>query len=174
MHLREHLKDRRRIVIKVGSSSLVHPETGRLNLQKIDILVREVSDLRNQGKDVVIVSSGAIAVGRAAMGLGELHSLRQKQACAAIGQGKLMMIYQKFFSEYSQTSAQLLLTKQTIVSDESRTNARNTFSELFALGAIPIVNENDTVETYDIRFGDNDRLSAIVTALIHEIGRAHV
>ena len=167
MHLREHLKDRRRIVIKVGSSSLVHPETGRLNLQKIDILVREVSDLRNQGKDVVIVSSGAIAVGRAAMGLGELHSLRQKQACAAIGQGKLMLIYQKFFSEYSQTSAQLLLTKQTIVSDESRTNARNTFSELFALGAIPIVNENDTVETYDIRFGDNDRLSAIVTALIH-------
>ena len=167
MNAREQLKNKQRIVIKIGSSSLVHRETGRLNLHKIEILAREVSDLRNQGKDIVIVSSGAIAVGRSSMGIEKLHTLKQKQACAAIGQVKLMMIYQKLFSEYGQTTAQILLTKQTMLDGESRENARNTFEELFSLGVIPIVNENDTVETYDIRFGDNDRLSAIVTALIH-------
>ena len=167
VNAREQLKNKQRIVIKIGSSSLVHRETGRLNLHKIEILAREVSDLRNQGKDIVIVSSGAIAVGRSSMGIEKLHTLKQKQACAAIGQVKLMMIYQKLFSEYGQTTAQILLTKQTMLDGESRENARNTFEELFSLGVIPIVNENDTVETYDIRFGDNDRLSAIVTALIH-------
>ncbi len=154
-------------MIKIGSSSLVHSETGRLNLPKIEILAREVADIRNQGKDVVVVSSGAIAVGRAAIGAGTLRSLKEKQACAAIGQVRLMMIYQKFFAEYGQTTAQVLLTKQTMTDRDSRVNARNTFEELFSLGVIPIVNENDTVETYDIRFGDNDRLSAIVTALIN-------
>ena len=163
---RENLKERKRIVIKIGSSSLVHKETGRLNLPKIEILAREVADIRNQGKDVVIVSSGAIAVGRAAMGIEKPTTLKQKQACAAIGQVRLMMIYQKFFAEYGQNTAQILMTKQTVLNEESRTNTRNTFEELFELGVIPIVNENDTAETYDIRFGDNDRLSAIVTALI--------
>ncbi len=166
MNIRGELKNKQRIVIKIGSSSLVHAETGRLNLPKIEILAREVADLHNQGKDVVLVSSGAVAVGKAAMGISTVTSLKQKQACAAIGQVKLMMIYQKFFSEYGQTTAQILLTKQTMLDPESRSNARNTFEELFDLGVIPIVNENDTVETYDIQFGDNDRLSAIVTALI--------
>ncbi len=165
--IRDQLKHKQRIVIKIGSSSLIHAETGLLNFPKIEILAREVADIHNQGKDVVIVSSGAIAVGRAAMGIDKLHSLKQKQACAAIGQVRLMMIYQKFFSEYGLNTAQVLLTKQTMLDSESRDNARNTFEELFQLGVIPIVNENDTVETYDIRFGDNDRLSAIVTALIH-------
>ena len=164
---RAQLKNKQRIVIKIGSSSLVHAETGRLNLPKIEILCREVADLRNQGKDVVLVSSGAIAVGKAAMGLAELRTLKQKQACAAVGQVRLMLIYQKFFSEYGHETAQILLTKETMLDETSRENARNTFEELFSLGVIPIVNENDTVETYDIRFGDNDRLSAIVTALIH-------
>ncbi len=167
MNIRESIKNKRRIVIKIGSSSLVHKETGRLNLPKIEILAREIADLKNQGKDVVLVSSGAIAVGKALMGIDVLHSLMQKQACAAIGQVRLMMIYQKFFSEYGQNTAQLLLTKMTMTNEEGRINARNTFEKLFELGVIPIVNENDTVETYDIRFGDNDRLSAIVTALIH-------
>ncbi len=166
MSIRSELKQKRRVVIKIGSSSLVHPETGRLNLPKIEILAREVADLHNQGKDVVLVSSGAVAVGKAAMGIKEVHSLKQKQACAAIGQVKLMMIYQKFFAEYGQTTAQVLLTKQTMIDPESRINAMNTFEELFDLGVIPIVNENDTVETYEFQFGDNDRLSAIVTALI--------
>ncbi len=167
MKIREYLKDKRRVIIKIGSSSLVHSETGRLDLPKIEILAREVADIHNQGKDVILVSSGAIAVGRAAMGIKELRTLKEKQACAAIGQVKLMMIYQKFFSEYGQTTAQVLLTKQSLLDEECRTNSRNTFEELFSLGVIPIVNENDTVETYDIRFGDNDRLSAIVTALVH-------
>ena len=151
MNIRERLKDKQRIVIKIGSSSLVHAQTGRLNLPKIEILAREVADLRNQGKDVTLVSSGAIAVGRAAMKLDTLHTLKQKQACAAIGQVKLMMIYQKFFSEYGQTAAQLLLTKATLMDPESRVNSMNTFEELFALGVIPVVNENDSVETYEIR-----------------------
>ncbi|MDO4619765.1 MAG: glutamate 5-kinase [Lachnospiraceae bacterium] len=167
MNIRDNLKSKQRIVVKIGSSSLVHAETGRLNLPKIEILAREIADLHNQGKDVIVVSSGAISVGRATMGIGELRTLKQKQACAAIGQVTLMMIYQKLFSEYGQTIAQVLLTKQTMLNDESLRNSRNTFEELFSLGVIPIVNENDTVETYDIRFGDNDRLSAIVTALVH-------
>ncbi|MCR5294864.1 MAG: glutamate 5-kinase [Lachnospiraceae bacterium] len=163
---REEVKDKKRIVIKIGSSSLVHPETGLLNLPKLEILAREVSDLRNRGKEVVIVSSGAIAVGRASMGIKVCRSLKEKQACAAIGQVMLMGIYQKFFAEYGQTVAQILMDKKTVTDTESRRHARNTFNELFELGAVPIVNENDTVATYDIEFGDNDRLSAVVVALI--------
>ena len=103
MNDRERLKDKKRIVIKIGSSSLTHAETGKLNLRKLEILVRELGDLRNQGKDVVLVSSGAIAVGAAALGFKEKpQEPRQKQACAAVGQARLMMIYQKLFGEYNQ------------------------------------------------------------------------
>lgn len=165
--IRETLKDKKRIVIKIGSSSLTHPETGSLNLTKLEVLVREISDLRNMGKDVVMVSSGAIAVGRRAAGLGHRPSeTKEKQACAAIGQARLMMIYQKLFSEYNQLAAQILMTKRTVMDNLSRFNALNTFQELLKLGAIPIVNENDTVSTYEMQFGDNDTLSAIVAALI--------
>ena len=165
--IREILKDKKRIVIKVGSSSLTHPETGALNLTKLEVLVREISDLHNMGKDVIVVSSGAIAVGRRAAGLGHRPSeTKEKQACAAIGQARLMMIYQKLFSEYNQLAAQILMTKRTVMDNLSRFNALNTFRELLKLGAIPIVNENDTVSTYEMQFGDNDTLSAIVAALI--------
>ena len=165
--IREILKDKKRIVIKIGSSSLTHPETGALNLTKLEVLVREISDLHNMGKDVIVVSSGAIAVGRRAAGLGHRPSeTKEKQACAAIGQARLMMIYQKLFSEYNQLAAQILLTKRTVMDNLSRFNALNTFRELLKLGAIPIVNENDTVSTYEMQFGDNDTLSAIVAALI--------
>ena len=165
--IREILKDKKRIVIKIGSSSLTHPETGALNLTKREVLVREISDLHNMGKDVVMVSSGAIAVGRRAAGLGHRPSeTKEKQACAAIGQARLMMIYQKLFSEYNQLAAQILMTKRTVMDNLSRFNALNTFQELLKLGAIPIVNENDTVSTYEMQFGDNDTLSAIVAALI--------
>lgn len=157
----------KRIVIKIGSSSLTHAETGRLNLAKMEHLVRQLSDLHNQGMDVCLVSSGAIAVGRAAMGVKERPSETSvKQACAAVGQAKLMMVYQKLFAEYSQTAGQILLTKNTMVNPVSRANAKNTFDELFHLGVIPVVNENDTVSTYEMQFGDNDTLSAIVAALI--------
>ncbi len=165
--IREILKDKKRIVIKIGSSSLTHPETGALNLTKLEVLVREISDLHNMGKDVIVVSSGAIAVGRRAAGLGHRPSeTKEKQACAAVGQARLMMTYQKLFSEYNQLAAQILMTKRTVMDNLSRFNALNTFRELLKLGAIPIVNENDTVSTYEMQFGDNDTLSAIVAALI--------
>lgn len=171
MNIREAVRDKKRIVIKIGSSSLMHNETGRLNLGKIEKLVRTIVDIKNSGKDVVLVSSGAIAVGRMAIGLNEKpDELPVKQACAAIGQAKLMMVYQKIFAEYSTTAAQVLMTKATVMNDKSRRNAQNTFNELLNLGAVPIVNENDTVSTYEIKqvqtFGDNDRLSAIVTSII--------
>lgn len=167
MNIRERLRDKKRIVVKIGSSSLTHPQSGRLNLMKLEVLVRELSDLHNQGKDVVLVSSGAIAVGSAAMGFTEKpKELEKKQACAAVGQARLMMIYQKLFSEYNQTAAQILMTKNTMVNNLNRKNAQNTFQELLKMGAIPIVNENDSISTYEIEFGDNDTLSAVVSALI--------
>lgn len=164
---REALKDKKRIVIKIGSSSLTHPQTGDLNLLKIEKLIRVISDLKGEGRDVVLVSSGAIAAGRQALG-GQKRpqTISEKQAYAAVGQARLMMVYQKLFSEYNHIAAQVLLTKNTMLTDISRYNAQNTFDELLHLGAIPIVNENDTVSTHEIQFGDNDRLSAIVAALI--------
>jgi glutamate 5-kinase len=169
MFSRDTLKDKKRIIVKIGSSSLTHPETGSLNLEKMERLVRILTDLRNQGKDVILVTSGAIAVGRKALGLAERPKQRSiKQACAAVGQASLMMVYQKLFAEYNQTTAQILLTKYTMINDISRKNAQNTFGELMKFGVIPIVNENDTVSTdeLDLDFGDNDTLSAIVTALV--------
>ncbi len=163
---REKLKEKKRIVIKIGSSSLTHTQTGDLNLAKIEKLIRVISDLKGQGREVVLVSSGAIAAGRQALGCQKPETVAEKQAYAAVGQARLMMVYQKLFSEYNQTAAQILMTKNTIVDAVSRGNAHNTFEELLKLGTVPIVNENDTVSTYEIKFGDNDRLSAIVAALI--------
>lgn len=129
--------------------------------------MRELADLRNQGKEIVLVSSGAIAVGSAALGFTEKPTgLDEKQACAAVGQARLMMIYQKLFSEYNQKSGQVLMTKNTMVDNLNRMNAKNTFNALLKMGVIPIVNENDTISTYEIQFGDNDTLSAVVAALI--------
>lgn len=164
--IREMLKNKKRIVVKIGSSSLQHDETGNLDFLKMERLVRELCDLRNQGKDVCLVSSGAIAVGRQSIGLNERpKNISTKQACAAVGQARLMMTYQKMFSEYHQTAGQVLMTKNTMLDNVSRKNAQNTFEELFHLGVIPIVNENDTVSTYEMQFGDNDSLSAIVASL---------
>lgn len=179
MDYREQLKDKKRIVVKIGSSSLQHPETGDLDYIKLEKLVRELCDIRNQGKDVILVTSGAIAVGRKAVNVSSGRSksdgnpLAFKQACAAVGQARLMMTYQKLFAEYNQIVAQILMTKNTIVDDQNRMNAHNTFSELLQMGIIPIVNENDTIATYEIRvgendtlIGDNDTLSAVVAALV--------
>ncbi len=171
-NVRALLKDKKRIVIKIGSSSLQHPETGDLDYVRMEVLIRELCDLKNQGKDVVLVSSGAIAAGRKAVHIKDINKehgdnhIAVKQACAAIGQARLMMTYQKIFAEYNQVTAQILMTKNTIVDDLNRYNAHNTFSELLKMGVIPIVNENDTVATYEIEIGDNDTLSAIVASLI--------
>lgn len=166
MKANDYFKYKRRVVVKIGSSSLQHVQTGDIDYIKIEKLVRELCDLRNRGMDVCLVSSGAIAVGRKAIGLTERPvELSTKQACAAVGQARLMMTYQKMFAEYNQTAAQVLLTKYTIIEEASRKNAHNTFDELFRLGVIPVVNENDTVATHEIEFGDNDTLSALVTSL---------
>ena len=156
-----------RVVIKIGSSSLTHEETGSLDFHKMELLVRTLCDLRNRDIDVCLVSSGAIAVGRDAIGLRERPTnISTKQACAAVGQAKLMMTYQKLFGEYNQIAGQVLLTKNTMINPVSRDNAKNTFEELFHLGVIPVVNENDTVSTYEMQFGDNDTLSALVSSLV--------
>ncbi|MCR5590385.1 MAG: glutamate 5-kinase [Lachnospiraceae bacterium] len=166
--MRSALKDRQRIVVKIGSSSLHHMKTGELNLTKMERLVRELCELKNQGKDVILVSSGAIAVGRKTAGVLPADSdIPLKQACAAIGQARLMMIYERLFAEYNHITAQILMTMHTMTESSSRKNAMNTFSKLLELGVIPVVNENDTVATHEVEdtFGDNDFLASLVTAL---------
>lgn len=170
--MRASLKEKKRIVIKVGSASITHRETGSLDLRKIEKLVRVISDLNAEGKDVILVSSGAIATGRSVIGMHRRpRSMAEKQAFAAIGQARLMMTYQKIFSEYSVIASQVLLTKNIMLDPRSRENATNTFLELLNLGTVPVVNENDTVSTSEINqvetFGDNDQLAAIVGAVVH-------
>jgi len=172
-NFRELIKDKKRIVVKIGSSSLQHAETGDMDYTRLEKLVRELCDIRNQGKDVVLVTSGAIAAGKKAVHLkdfsaaeNQAEAMAMKQACSAIGQARLMMTYQKLFAEYNHVAAQILMTKNTIVDDLNRYNAHNTFFQLLKMGVIPVVNENDTVATYEIEIGDNDTLSAIVAALI--------
>ena len=171
-NVRDLMKDKKRIVVKIGSSSLQHKETGDMDYIRLEKLVRELSDIRNQGKEVILVTSGAIAAGKKAVGITEIKSYMQaeamavKQACSAIGQARLMMTYSRLFAEYNQVAAQILMTKNTIVDNLNRYNAHNTFSQLLKMGVIPVVNENDTVATYEIEIGDNDTLSAIVAALV--------
>ena len=169
---RDNLKNKKRIVVKIGSSSLQHSATGELDYGKMDIFVRELCNLKNQGKEVVLVTSGAVAAGRKAVGISKKdqeacgNSMAIKQACAAIGQARLMMIYEKLFAEYNQLTAQILMTKYTIMDEESHKNAHNTFVQLLNMGVIPIVNENDTVATDELGIGDNDTLSAVVVNLV--------
>ncbi len=169
--LREAIKDKKRIVVKIGSSSLQHAETQDMDYIRIERLVRELCNIRNQGKDVILVTSGAISAGMKAVNIGKENKSKlttaQKQACSAIGQARLMTTYQKLFAEYNQVTAQVLMTKKTIVDNLNRYNATNTFAELLKLGVIPIVNENDTVSTFEVmmEIGDNDTLSAVVAAL---------
>ena len=161
-----NVKSIKRAVIKVGTSTLTY-EGGRLNIRRIEKLVKTISDIRNSGIEVVLVSSGAIGVGMGKAGITKRPDCpREKQALAAIGQCELMNFYGNIFENYSHTVAQILLTKDVVDKEEMRTNAKNTFEMLFALNAIPIVNENDTVSTEQIEFGDNDTLSAIVAELV--------
>ena len=145
---RELLKNKKRIVVKIGSSSITHEITGNINYKKLDELVRILCDIKSEGKDVVLVSSGAIAVGRYSVGMKHrTDNLAEKQACAAIGQCRLMMAYQKFFAEYNQIAAQVLMTKYTMFNDDNTLNARNTFEELFKLDAIPVSYTHLTLPT---------------------------
>ena len=160
------LKNYNRIVFKVGTSTLTH-ENGKPNFKKFEELVRVLADLKNSGREVVLVSSGAIAVGADSMKLPQRPtSIAGKQAVAAVGQCELMFIYDKLFSEYNQVVAQVLMTKDSMEKHSERNNVVNTFSKLFQYGAIPVVNENDTVVIDELVFGDNDTLSAVVADCI--------
>lgn len=168
---RSVLKNVKRIVIKVGTSTLTH-ETGRMNLLRMDRLSMMISELINQGHEVVLVSSGAIGVGMGKLNLKERPRMMGiKQALAAIGQCELMNIYSKMFSAYNQIVAQILLTKIDIDDELKRKNIVNTFDHLLEQRVLPVVNENDTVSTDEVtaldHFGDNDTLSAVVAQLIH-------
>jgi glutamate 5-kinase len=159
------LNDAKRVVVKVGTSSLTY-HTGALNIRRIEMLVKVLSDLKNSGKEVVLVSSGAIGVGVGELGLKEKPSdTPTKQACAAVGQCELMYIYDKQFSMYHHKVAQVLLTRDIIEDERRKKNVMNTFDRLLEMGVIPIVNENDTVSVEEIEFGDNDTLSAMVGKL---------
>lgn len=155
------------IVVKIGTSSLTQPDTGSLALSTIATLVETLSRLRHQGYRVVLVSSGAVGVGCARLGLTERpRSITLKQAVAAVGQGRLIRVYDDLFSVLQQPIAQVLLTRGDLVQRSSYINVEQTFQELLQLGVIPIVNENDTVAVDELKFGDNDTLSALVASLV--------
>lgn len=164
--MRQQLKKAKRIVIKIGTTSLTYPN-GKLNLKRIEKLAWVLTDLRNSGKEVILVSSGAIAVGADRLGFVERpRDTKGKQAASAVGQAVLMQIYENFFTGYNQKVAQILLTKDVYDDERRLFNAKNTFSTLLELGVIPIVNENDTVSTDELEFSDNDSLSAYVACLV--------
>ncbi|WP_016953512.1 glutamate 5-kinase [Anabaena sp. PCC 7108] len=155
------------IVVKIGTSSLTQPETGQLALSTIATLTETLCNLRHQGHRVILVSSGAVGVGCARLGLTERpKAIALKQAVAAVGQGRLMRIYDDLFSTLNQPIAQVLLTRADLVQRSRYLNAYNTFRELLGLGVIPVVNENDTVAVEELKFGDNDTLSALVASLV--------
>ncbi len=162
----EEIKNSQRIVVKVGTSTLTY-KTGKINLKRIDRLAMVLSDLHNRGKEIILVSSGAIGAAVGKLGLAEKPTdTKYKQAVAAVGQCELMYIYDKLFSEYNNTVAQILLTKEDVSIPKRKRNTQNTFNALIEMGIIPIVNENDTIAVDEIEFGDNDTLSAIVADFI--------
>jgi len=155
----------KRIVVKVGSSTLTHP-SGGINLRRMDELVKVLADIKNSGRELILVSSGAVAAGVGKLGLGSRPAdIPGKQACAAVGQSELMYLYDKGFGEYNHSIGQVLLTYDAIEHTDRRQNIHNTFERLLEMGVIPIVNENDTVSVDEIKIGDNDTLSAEVAIL---------
>lgn len=163
---REMLKNAKRIVVKVGTSTITY-SNGKRNFSQIDRLARELSDLQNQGKEMILVTSGAVAVGVDRLGLPQKpDTIPGKQAAAAVGQGVLMHTYEKFFADYGQVVAQVLLTKTESIDRHRYTNSRNTFMELLKQGVIPIVNENDVVALDELKIGDNDNMSALVAGIV--------
>lgn len=157
---------KKRIVVKVGTSTLTH-DTGKTNIAKISELVRVLADLHNMGLEVILVSSGAIGIGTARLGLGKKpKSIKGRQAAAAVGQGELMFLYDKFFGEFDIIVSQLLFTYDALEKEDNKTHLTNTFNQLLEYGSIPIVNENDSVSIVELLNGDNDCLSATVAELI--------
>ena len=163
---REALQKAKRIVVKVGTSTITYAN-GKRNFSQIDRLARELSDLQNQGKEMILVSSGAVAVGVDRLGLpAKPNTIPGKQACAAVGQGVLMHTYEKLFADYGQIVAQVLITRTEAIDRHRYTNCRNTFMTLLQQGVIPIVNENDVVALDELKIGDNDNMSALVAGIV--------
>lgn len=162
------MKKWNRIVIKVGTSTLAYPSY-RMNIRRVEKLVKVLSDIKNSGVEILLVSSGAIAMGVGKLGLLQKpKDLAMKQACAAVGQCELMYVYDKLFSEYNHNVAQVLLTKEDLENPKRRDNFSNTIEQLIAYGTIPILNENDTVSTEEITsIGDNDTLASFVSEAVH-------
>ncbi len=160
-----NFKDKKRVVVKVGTSTLTH-QTGLLNLRKVEELCKVICDLQNSGREMILVSSGAVSAGWNKMGLTHRpQNIEEKQAAAAVGQGELMNLYNRHILPYGHTIAQILLTKDVVDNDERRHNAENVFRLLLAQRCIPIVNENDSVSSEGVKFGGNDTLSAYVADL---------
>ena len=155
-----------RIVVKVGTSTLAH-SGGRLNIRRTEQLVKALSDLKNSGCELVLVSSGAIGLGAGKLQIPRPRDMRTKQAAAAVGQCELMYVYDRLFAEYNHTVAQLLLTREDFEDTQRLENLENTVFRLLELGVIPIINENDTVATEEIAVGDNDTMSAMVAKYVH-------
>lgn len=156
-----------RIVVKIGTSTLAHP-TGHLNIRRVELLCKIMSDIKNAGHEMILVSSGAIGMGVGKLGLRERpKDIPSKQAAAAVGQCELMYTYDKLFSDYHHTVAQLLITGDDTANESRRQNFTNTLNRLLELDALPIINENDTVATDEIVIGDNDTLAAIVAECVH-------
>lgn len=155
-----------RIVVKVGTSTLTH-STGRINIRRVECLCRVLSDLKNAGHEMILVSSGAIGMGVGKLSLKEKPSdMPTKQAAAAVGQCELMYVYDREFSQYNHTIAQILITNSDVENEKNHNNFRNTVTRLLEFGALPIINENDTVSTEEIEIGDNDTLGAIVATSV--------
>ncbi|MBO4264685.1 MAG: glutamate 5-kinase [Clostridia bacterium] len=159
--------DAKRIVIKIGSSTLTY-QTGLINLRRLEQFIKVLSDLKNSGREIILVSSGAVSAGSAKLGFSKgTLTTEQKQATAAVGQSELMRMYSELFSAYGHTVAQILITKDVIDDEHLRHNAQNTLQTLISMNCIPIINENDTISTVELNFGGNDPLSAYVAILCH-------
>lgn len=167
MNYRSQLARKKRIIVKVGTALLTH-ENGNINLLRLERLAGVIAGLQDQGKEIILVSSGAVGAGMGRLNFPEKPaSIIEKQALAAVGQAALLRMYETFFKEYDKIIGQVLLTRDGIEIPKRRTNAQNTINHLLKLGVIPIINENDTVSTEEIEFGDNDFLSAQVAKLVN-------
>ncbi len=170
MDYRQKMKEKQKIVIKIGTSTITYPESGEINIGKLEKFIRILINLRNEGKEVIVVSSGAVGIGRNVLGFDKRPKEKaEKQACAAVGQARLMMMYEKIFAEYGQVAAQVLLTKEAIINEVCARNAKQTFEKLSEMKVVPVVNENDAIsvdeEAYG-NFGDNDTMAAYVASLV--------
>lgn len=166
MRVRKNLVNAKRIVVKVGTSTITYPKTGKLNLNRLETLTRELADLANEGREIILVTSGAIAVGRSHMKRKKSSDIAERQVMAAVGQGLLMNAYEKLFAQYGVVVGQVLLTRENSLKHHQYINSRGALLAMLRFGVVPIINENDAVSIDELKIGDNDTLSAVVASLV--------